>query len=86
MVELFDQDAWKEVEGFGFTDITYHRALDQGTWGVLLTGNGPSPRDGGWAFCSGGDQWVRGRDGYQYASGDTGESIDPPGNSPSTWY
>ena len=34
---------------------------------VLLTGNGPSPRDGGWAFCSGGDQRVRGRDGYQAA-------------------
>jgi naphthoate synthase len=33
---------------------------------VLLTGNGPSPKDGGWAFCSGGDQRVRGRDGYQY--------------------
>ena len=38
---------------------------------VLLTGNGPSPRDGGWAFCSGGDQRVRGRDGYQY-EGDAG--------------
>jgi naphthoate synthase len=110
--ELFDQDAWKEVEGFGFTDITYHRAVDQGTVRialnrpevrnafrphtvdelyrafdharltgdvgcVLLTGNGPSPRDGGWAFCSGGDQRIRGRDGYRYASGDTGESIDP---------
>ena len=34
---------------------------------VLLTGNGPSPKDGGWAFCSGGDQRIRGRDGYQYA-------------------
>ena len=33
---------------------------------VLLTGNGPSPRDGGWAFCSGGDQRVRGPDGYEY--------------------
>jgi naphthoate synthase len=33
---------------------------------VLLTGNGPSPKDGGWAFCSGGDQRVRGRNGYQY--------------------
>ena len=28
---------------------------------VLLTGNGPSPKDGGWAFCSGGDQRIRGR-------------------------
>ena len=33
---------------------------------VLLTGNGPSPKDGGWAFCSGGDQRVRGKDGYKY--------------------
>ncbi|MFC6356654.1 1,4-dihydroxy-2-naphthoyl-CoA synthase [Luethyella okanaganae] len=33
---------------------------------VLLTGNGPSTRDGGWAFCSGGDQRIRGRDGYLY--------------------
>src|SRR3569832_1415758 len=33
---------------------------------VLLTGNGPSPKDGGWAFCSGGDQRIRGKDGYQY--------------------
>lgn len=33
---------------------------------VLITGNGPSPKDGGWAFCSGGDQRIRGRAGYQY--------------------
>ena len=33
---------------------------------VLLTGNGPSPKDGGWAFSSGGDQRVRGKDGYGY--------------------
>ena len=38
---------------------------------VLLTGNGPSPRDGGWAFCSGGDQRIRGRDGYKYSESDT---------------
>jgi naphthoate synthase len=44
---------------------------------VLLTGNGPSPRDGGWAFCSGGDQRIRGRSGYQYASGETADTIDP---------
>ena len=42
---------------------------------VLLTGNGPSPKDGGWAFCSGGDQRIRGRDGYKYEGGE-GE-IDP---------
>ncbi|MEY2397976.1 MAG: naphthoate synthase [Actinomycetota bacterium] len=44
---------------------------------VILTGNGPSPRDGGWAFCSGGDQRIRGRDGYQYAEGDTADTVDP---------
>jgi naphthoate synthase len=35
---------------------------------VILTGNGPSPTDGGWAFCSGGDQRIRGKDGYQYST------------------
>ncbi|WP_052664456.1 1,4-dihydroxy-2-naphthoyl-CoA synthase [Nitriliruptor alkaliphilus] len=111
--ELFDADRWREVPGFeDLTDITYHRAVDQGTVRVafdrpevrnafrphtvdelyrvlehartssdvacvLLTGNGPSPKDGGWAFCSGGDQRIRGRDGYQYAAGDTAESVDP---------
>ena len=39
---------------------------------VLLTGNGPSPKDGGWAFCSGGDQRIRGRDGYKYSDASTG--------------
>ncbi|HUQ58056.1 1,4-dihydroxy-2-naphthoyl-CoA synthase [Lentzea sp.] len=110
--ELFDPSLWKPIEGFDFTDITYHRALDQGTVRiafnrpevrnafrphtvdelyraldharmssdvgcVLLTGNGPSAKDGGWAFCSGGDQRIRGRSGYQYASGETAESVDP---------
>jgi len=59
-----------------------YRALDHARMSsdvgcVLLTGNGPSPRDGGWAFCSGGDQRIRGRDGYRYADGDTAASIDP---------
>ena len=110
--ELFDASAWREVEGFDFTDITYHRAVAHGTVRVafnrpdvrnafrprtvdelyraldharmssdvgcvLLTGNGPSARDGGWAFCSGGDQRIRGRDGYRYAEGDTSATIDP---------
>jgi naphthoate synthase len=110
--ELFDADAWKPVEGFALTDITYHRAVDvPGTVRVafdrpevrnafrphtvdelyrvldharmspdvgcvLLTGNGPSPRDGGWAFCSGGDQRIRGRSGYQYAEGETADTVD----------
>ena len=109
--DLFDPTAWRAVDGFDFTDITYHRAVDQGTVRiafnrpevrnafrphtvdelyvaldharmsadvgcVLITGNGPSPKDGGWAFCSGGDQRIRGRDGYQYATGDTADTVD----------
>ena len=100
------------MDGFDLTDLTYHRAVDQGTvrvafdrpevrnafrphtvdelyrvldharmasdvGTVLLTGNGPSPRDGGWSFCSGGDQRIRGEDGYRYADGETAETVDP---------
>jgi naphthoate synthase len=51
-----------------------YRALDDARQNprigvVLLTGNGPSAKDGGWAFCSGGDQRIRGRDGYTYQDG-----------------
>jgi len=58
-----------------------YRALDHARmWSdvgcVLITGNGPSERDGGWAFCSGGDQRIRGRAGYQYAEGESAESVD----------
>jgi naphthoate synthase len=53
-----------------------HARLDSKVGVVLLTGNGPSAKDGGWAFCSGGDQRVRGRDGYKYADGETADSID----------
>ncbi len=45
-------------------DIMARMSGDVGA--VILTGNGPSPRDGGWAFSSGGDQRIRGRDGYRY--------------------
>ena len=51
-------------------------AADSTVGAVLLTGNGPSPKDGGWAFSSGGDQRIRGRDGYKYADGETAETID----------
>ncbi|MFF2370596.1 1,4-dihydroxy-2-naphthoyl-CoA synthase [Agromyces sp. NPDC058110] len=44
---------------------------------VLLTGNGPSAKDGGWAFCSGGDQRIRGRDGYQYSADEANVVRDP---------
>jgi len=105
--ELFDPNAWTEIEAFDFTDITYHRASDHGTVRiafdrpevlnafrpqtvdelyqaldharqssdvgcVLLTGNGPSEKHGKWAFSSGGDQRIRGKDGYEYAD-DEGE-------------
>ena len=112
----FEPLLWRTVDGFEFTDLTYHRhrvdgqdqptvriafdrpevrnafrphtvdelyrALDHARMSadvgcVLLTGNGPSPRDGGWAFCSGGDQRIRDRDGYRYAAGDTRETVDP---------
>ncbi|MFT4976324.1 MAG: naphthoate synthase [Myxococcota bacterium] len=58
-----------------FTALDHARQWsDVGT--VLLTGNGPSARDGGWAFCSGGDQRIRGRDGYKY-SDQEGAVTDP---------
>lgn len=54
-----------------------YRALDDARQNskvgvVLITGNGPSPKDGGWAFSSGGDQRIRGKAGYEYADGSTG--------------
>ncbi len=53
--ELFDADAWKEVEGFGFTDITYHRAVDHGT--VRVAFNRPEVRNAfrptRWTSCTG---------------------------------
>ena len=54
-----------------------YRALDHARqWSdvgtVLLTGNGPSSKDGGWAFCSGGDQRIRGKTGYEYKDGTEG--------------
>jgi naphthoate synthase len=112
--ELFDGARWVTVPGFeDLEDVTYHRALDQGTVRVafdrpevrnafrprtvdellrvldharrspdvacvLLTGNGPSPKDGGWAFSSGGDQRIRGRDGYRYE--DETEDVDAGGS------
>ena len=111
MTNPFRPERWDEVPGFGFTDITYHRARDvaavriafnrpevrnafrphtvdeliaaldhartsSDVGCVLLTGNGPSPKDGGWAFCSGGDQRIRGRAGYQYADGESAGTVD----------
>jgi naphthoate synthase len=60
-----------------------YRALDHARQtpdvaAVVLTGNGPSPKDGVWAFCSGGDQSVRGKDGYLY-EGPAGEAPERGG-------
>ena len=49
-----------------------HARLNTKIGCVILTGNGPSPNDGGWAFSSGGDQRIRGADGYQYDGAPTG--------------
>jgi len=124
--DVFDPFQWREVSGFSFQDLTYHRQVERDAEGrilrdlpavriafnrpevrnafrpgtvdelyramdharmtpdvatVLLTGNGPSPKDGGHSFCSGGDQRIRGRDGYRYVlqntDGETQETIDP---------
>ncbi|MGV0111513.1 1,4-dihydroxy-2-naphthoyl-CoA synthase [Arthrobacter sp. CP30] len=77
----FDRPEVRNAFRPGTVDELY-RALDHARMTpevatVLLTGNGPSPRDGGHAFCSGGDQRIRGRDGYRYAEGETRETIDP---------
>lgn len=118
--DTFTPQRWRTVEGFDFTDITYHRGISRGEGdgrpagadlpvvriafdrpllrnafrphtvdelyraldharqtptvaAVVLTGNGPSPKDGGYAFCSGGDQRIRGRAGYQYEQSEVGE-------------
>jgi naphthoate synthase len=76
----FDRPEVRNAFRPGTVDELY-RALDHARQTpdvgcVLLTGNGPSPKDGGWAFCSGGDQRIRGRTGYQYASGDTSDTVE----------
>src|SRR5690606_40331369 len=45
-------------------DAFRHVWMDQTVGVILLTGNGPSPKDGKYAFCAGGDQTVRGHAGY----------------------
>lgn len=50
-----------------------HSRMTPDVAAVIITGNGPSPKDGGYGFCSGGDQRIRGKDGYRYESSDLGE-------------
>jgi len=56
-----------------YTALEHARTTSQ-VGAVIITGNGPSPKDGGWAFCSGGDQRIRGKDGYKYEGA---EGVDP---------
>jgi naphthoate synthase len=56
-----------------YTALEHARTSSQ-VGAVIITGNGPSPKDGGWAFCSGGDQRIRGKDGYKYEGA---EGVDP---------
>ncbi len=49
---------------------------------VLLTGNGPSPKNGKRAFCTGGDQRIRGRAGYQYEADGADRRTGGRGRSP----
>jgi len=48
---------------------------------VVLTGNGPSPKDGGRSFCSGGDQAIRGDAGYEYTAGEDPDAGGVPDES-----
>ena len=77
----FDRPEVRNAFRPGTVDELYrtldHARMSSDVGAVILTGNGPSAKDGGWAFCSGGDQRIRGRDGYRYAEGETAETIDP---------
>jgi len=53
-----------------------HARLQPRVGAVILTGNGPSAKDGGWAFSSGGDQRIRGKDGYQYSATEDATGVD----------
>lgn len=58
-----------------------HARQDATVGVVLLTGNGPSAKDGGWGFCSGGDQRIRGKDGYRYEPVEPADSGEPAGSA-----
>jgi naphthoate synthase len=78
----FDRPEVRNAFRPGTVDELY-RALDHArkradVGCVLLTGNGPSPTDGGWAFCAGGDQSVRGESGYEYRGDDEAGADDDP--------
>src|SRR3954452_22163315 len=56
--------------------VLEHARISSDVGCVLLTGNGPSAKNDKWAFCSVGDQRIRGRAGYQYADGEGADTVD----------
>ena len=58
--------------------VLEHARISADVGCVLLTGNGPSVKHGKWAFCTGGDQRIRGRSGYQYETEHGAESGEKP--------
>lgn len=77
----FDRPEIRNAFRPGTVDELYrvldHARMSSDVGAVLLTGNGPSPKDGGHAFCSGGDQRIRGKDGYRYSDTDSVADADP---------
>ncbi|KPM48423.1 1,4-dihydroxy-2-naphthoyl-CoA synthase [Jiulongibacter sediminis] len=59
------RNAFRPKTTFELIDAFEDARNDSSVGVVLLSGEGPSPKDGGWAFCSGGDQNARGKDGYK---------------------
>lgn len=59
------RNAFRPKTVFELLDAFSRAEEDRSVGVILLTGEGPSPKDGGWAFCSGGDQRVRGKKGYE---------------------
>ncbi len=60
--------------------VLEHARISADVGCVLLTGNGPSEKNGKWAFCTGGDQRIRGKAGYQYETAghdDAGAPANP---------
>src|SRR5699024_2606337 len=77
----FDRPEVRNAFRPGTVDELYraidHARMTSDVGTVLLTGNGPSPKDGGHSFCSGRDQRIRGRDGYRYAEAERAQSVGP---------
>jgi len=63
------RNAFRPKTVFELYDALLDAKEDNSIGVVLISGEGPSPKDGGWAFCSGGDQRVRAKTGYKADDG-----------------